>query len=161
MILIVSMLSISFETKRNWNAFPVKCISIHSRHIFGCSYWRTHTHTNRFFAGMHPLLSIVCTPIYFILSLVTFLHSSANYFVADFSLPPPFSFLSVVYFIFGGCFWSLTFNIQCIFHFRFIVHHQPSIRMWKKDGHILVHKSPHTHTYFAHIAPEWKTEKID
>lgn len=37
--------------------------------------------------------------------------------VADFSL-----FFFVVYFIFAGCFWNLTYNIQCIFHFQFNVH---------------------------------------
>lgn len=45
-----------------------------------------------------------------------FLHSSVSPLLLIFRC---FFF---VYFIFAGCFWNLTYNIQCIFHFQFNVH---------------------------------------
>lgn len=103
-----------------------------------------------FFGGMFN--SFRCYAPHFHLLFATFLHSSANYccwfFAATAALIAAAAAVTdVVCFIFGGCFWSLTFNIQCIFHFRFNVPYR-SIDC-KRDGltQISTHfTQTHTHT---------------
>lgn len=152
MILIVSMLSISFETKRNWNAFPVKCISIHSRHIFGCSYWRTHTHTHKpvFCWNASTSFDRVHADIFHLVaSNISSLKCKlfCSWFLTATSILVSLGCLFYFWWMF------LKPDVQHSMHFSFSIHRAPPTiypNVKKRWSYTRTQITPHTHIFCTH-----------